>query len=199
MKSCLILVVALLFGALTAAAWITVWDEDFSEVSSWSIIHDPGGGSSISSDGDWGYFYVNAAASEAAFITSDRIPFNPGESALYNLYLQVEGVTASTSYDIAMDQFDASYGWLGTIWNFFPTNSTSIFVGETNINMGMFSYNPNTAFLAPKIGVHTGVGVQTVLFDYMAVEMIPEPRTILLVGLFGATLWIWRLWCSLKK
>jgi len=164
-----------------------IWTQDFSNVSNWGIISDPGGGSSITSDGSQGLFYVNAGSNLAAFGpktdgSSALVSFVPGNKNDYYMAFTVNNLTWSTSYEFALDEFNASTNYVGTVWQVFPTASTTTFTGSTNIWLGSFTYDGGAAYILPKITVHTGDGGQTVYFGALEFSVVPEPSTIVLVA-----------------
>lgn len=178
--------------ASAAMADLVIWEEDFSDVSDWGIVYDPGGGASITSDGAEASLFVNAGTSEAAFAPDTAVapfvPFDPTNSADYTLTFVVAGLTGSTSYDIALDQFSDSNGgaFISTVWQVFPSSGTSVSDGLVSVNLGSVSgFDPATQYLQPKINVHTGDGAQTVRFDNMTFSVVPEPATGVLLLLGG--------------
>jgi len=183
MRMISILTGCLMLLAVYSAQADLLWSEDFSDVSDWSVISDPGGGSTITSDGNLGLFYVNSNNTEAAFGPNTGVaPFVPkSDDSSFTMSFDVDSLTSSTSYDIALDEFDSSHTYLSTIWQVFPSSGTSTFTGSTNINISGLSYNANTAYLMPKIDVHTGNGAQTVRFDSMQFTTIPEPGPLVLM------------------
>jgi hypothetical protein len=154
-----------------AAATAVIWSENFSNVSNWRIISDPGGGSSITSDGSRAALFVQAPQNLAAFGpkpgVAPLVAFDLADKGKYALSFTVSKLTLSLSYDIALDEFDAQTNYVGTIWQVFPSTSTSTFVGSTNVSLGALVYDTKTAYLLPKITVHTGDGSQTVEFSKM--------------------------------
>ena len=182
--------VACLIVQICQAPADVIWSEDFSDVSDWNIGYDPGGGSTLTTDGSVGQLYVNAGASEAAFVPNSGIKpfaaFDPLQSSEYTLNLTVSSITSSTSYDVALDQFDSSFNFVGTLWNVFPSSGTSVATGLQSVNLGSLSFAANTAYLMPKINVHTGDGAQTVGFDDLnIVTAIPEASTLAMFGIAG--------------
>jgi len=179
MKTIWIIVWLGVVAAATTGSGIVLWSEDFSDVSDWQVISDPGGGSSITSDGNLGLFYVNAGGNQAAFGPNTGVaPFVPRSyESSFTMSFPVASLTSSTSYDIALDEFDANHTYINTIWQVFPSSGTSTFTGSTNINISGLNYSANTAWLMPKIDVHTGFGAQTVRFDSLSFTEIPEPAT----------------------
>lgn len=179
-------------GAVAATADLVIWHEDFSDVSDWYVVYDPGGGSSISSDGNEGSLFVNAGTSEAAFAPnparSPFMAFNPVNAGDYTLSFTVAGLTGSTSYDVALDQFSAADGgaFIATLWQVYPASGTSVDTGFISINLGTVSgFDGATTHLLPKINMHTGDGSQTVRFDEMSFAVVPEPSAALLLLLGG--------------
>jgi len=174
------LTVALMVLSVGAEALAeTVWTENFSDVADWSVIYDPGKGSTITTDGNLGSLTVMAGGSEAAFVPAADVapyaPFDPAKKAQYTLTFTVDKITASTSYDIAFDQFfePSKDGFNGTIWQVHPTNGTSTATGTIVVNLGKYEFDPTTKFIMPKVTVHTGYGDQTVKFDLMKIDLNP--------------------------
>lgn len=172
-----------------------VWSEDFSDVYGWGIVYDPGGGSSITSSGGSGAFYVDKGNDQAAFapLQSDAnfIAFDSSKASGYRLDFTVDGLTWSTSYDIAMDEFNSQKQWLSTVWQVYPLQYTTTDTGSLSSSLGGFAWNPDVAYIIPKVNVHTGDPAQTVYFDKMsmALNAVPEPASTTLFflgsGLFG--------------
>lgn len=191
MKRC-VMVWGLMMGlAARAPADLVIWYEDFSDVSDWHVVYDPGGGSSITSDGSEGLFYVDAPDSEAAFVpdpdVAPFVPFNPSQSDQYTFSFTIAGLTGSTSYDLALDLFSApnAGAFITTVWQVYPTSGTSVDAGFISVNLGDYAFDPSTTHLMPKVNVHTGFGEQTVRFDEMTFTQIPEPSAtaLILLGL----------------
>ncbi|HBA83231.1 MAG TPA: hypothetical protein DCZ95_03965 [Verrucomicrobia bacterium] len=184
----LVLTASTILATALAGRSELIWNEDFTNTTSWAVVSDPDGGSSIASDGVRAALYVNGTNSLAAFAPigglKPFVPFDQGNKTAYTMGLTVQDLTWSTSYDISLDQFDASHNYLDTLWQVFPFGSTTTFAGNTNINLGAYSFNANCAYLMPKIMVHTGDGGQTVRFDNLSfdVQAIPEAGS--------AALWI---------
>jgi hypothetical protein len=159
-----------------------IWSEDFSDVSDWQVILDPGGGTSITSDGNLGLFHVGPASSEAAFGpipgTAPLVDFVPANKNLYAVDLVVDSLTGSTSYELRLDEFGSSTNYLGTV---FGVLAQGVFTGTTNIALGAFSFNASAVYLLPKVEMFTGDGDQTVRVDNMDFTVVPEPATVLLV------------------
>jgi hypothetical protein len=190
-------VIALLGLTRVASATLIVWSEDFSNVSDWSVISDPGGGSSITSDGNLGSFYVNASNNVAAFGpnhtgTSGLALFNTANKNDYFLNFTVDSLTWSTSYDLALDEFGADGQYTGTVWQVFPALSTSTDTGSFSVALGAFTYDPGIMYILPKLTVHTGDGGQTVRFDSMSItETVPEPSSVMLFVTGLGLVWRW--------
>ena len=166
------LAIIVLTGICSYAHADIIWNQNFSNVSNWMII-DPSGGSTITSDGTLGLLYVNGANTQAAFIpntvTKPFVPFNPAQKNQYTLYFNINSITWSTSYDIALDEFDSNKSWLDTM-----SSSSSTLTGSYSINLGGFTFNANTAYLMPKIIVYTGDGGQTVKISGMSFNYAPS-------------------------
>lgn len=169
-------------GVVVVAEAAVLWTEDFSDVSGWRVISDPGGGSEVASNGSSGMLFVQSAHNLAAFgpkpVNSRMIPFDPARKENYSLTVNVSDLSSSVSYDIALDQFDVSRNYVGTVWQVFPSTSTSTFTGSTNVSLGNLCYETNTAYLLPKITVHTGEGRQTVTFKKLEFNVSSmQPRS----------------------
>lgn len=171
--------------ALTVAASANlVWQEDFTDVSDWSVIfNNLGGTAQLTSDGTLGHFFVGAGNNEVAYgpigAQSGYVPFVPASSSDYTLSFIVDSLTGSTSYDIRLDEFGSTSNYLGTVFAVFPQGT---FAGSTNVNLGAFSYDPSTTYVLPKVTVFTGSGEQEVVFDNLQFDQIPEPMTASLLA-----------------
>lgn len=186
--------VAFVSFSAVAQATIVIWSEDFSDVSDWQVIFDPGGGSTITSDGNLGLFNVQDDNNQAAF---GPIPIGPSAAPLvvfntpnkndYSMRFTVPTLTTSTSYDIRLDEFDSNTNYLSTVFNVFPQGT---FTGSTNVSLGAFTYNANTVYVLPKITVFTGDPNQTVSFDSMEFTVaVPEPSTAVLFIIGFVIVW----------
>jgi len=184
--------VAMLASLATSAHAAVIWNQDFSDVSNWTVIFDPGGGSTITSNGSQGLFYVNANDNTAAFVpinsgTQSLVPFNPASASDYAMSFTVDSVTGSVSYDIVLDEFDENGDYLSTVFGIVPQ---SAFVGSDVVSLGSFTFDDNAAYLAPKINVYTGFGAQTVAFSELQFTAVPEPAAFALAsGGIGLLLW----------
>ena len=190
----LLLTFACLLVITPACRAVIIWSEDFSDVSEWTVIFDQNGGSSISSDGNLGIFDVPAANNEAAFgpspLLSPLVPFKPSGASVYDMRFEANSVSLSMSYDIRLDMFDKNTNYVGTVFNVFPQGT---FVGTTNVGLGAFAFNGNTAFLMPKITVFTGDGGQTFTMNYLNfAAAVPEPSTFLLFAGGLGIIWLRR-------
>lgn len=163
-----------------------IWLEDFSDTSDWLVGYDPAGGSSISSDGNVGSLYVNGGGTEAAFIPSTGlapfVPFDPNSKTEYDMIMTIVSVSGSMSYDIALDTFDASHNYVSTVWQVYPTFSTSTDTGTLLVNLGAYNFDGGVAYLMPKVTVHTGYGEQTLVFDdlsftHTSSQAVPDPTS----------------------
>ena len=187
----LVISLAILLGLMISAPAVkaaTLWSEDFSNVSDWGIVYDPGSGSTLTASGGLGALYVDKGSNQAAFAPNQAdanfIPFDRTNSSEYSLNFIVDHLTWSTSYDIAMDEFNSSKAWVGTIWQVYPVQYTSTDTGSHSRNLGDLTWDSNVAYLIPKVNVHTGDPAQTVYFDNMSMDQnpIPEPASLLLLG-----------------
>lgn len=94
------MIVLATWTAAARATIITIWSEDFSDVSDWQVIADPGGGSTITSDGNLGQLYVNAGGNLAAFGpktdgSSALVLFDPSNKDAYAMNFVVDNLTWS--------------------------------------------------------------------------------------------------------
>ncbi len=179
--------------ATEAGAAVVVYEEDFSDVGEWVVIfNDQGGSASITSDGLLGSFYVEAENNFVAFAPRPALTtpaaFVLSKASLYSLDFTVDSLTGSTSYSIEIDQFDANTNYLATVFGVVPQGT---FVGTDSVNLAGLPWNVNAEFILPKVTVYTGLGEQTVRFDYIGFSAIsvPEPSTLLLLGLGGLLAW----------
>ena len=179
------LTACLALARVPAANATIVWVENFSVVTDWTVILNPGG-ATITTDGNLGSFNVPPGNAEAAFgpITgvAPLVSFSNAEKHKYTLSFDVDSLTGSTSYDIRLDQFDANTNYISTVFNVFPQGT---FTGTTNVSLAGFTFSGSAAFILPKISVFTGDPNQTVVFDNMEFDLIPEPSTTFLLALGG--------------
>ena len=189
--------IAVLFAGLVAQSpGAVVWDARFDQIGDWVVGDDPKGGSTNTTDGTSGLLYVNGNNTTAAFIPDVNlkafIAYDAATINNYVLHLQVSNVTLSCSYDISMDMFDADHNHIGTVWDIVPQTAIT---GSNTYSMAKI-YMANTAYLMPKITVHTGNGAQTVTIFSMTVDetdAVPEPVAggLLLIG-FGGVMYVRR-------
>lgn len=172
------------FAPSTQAA--IVWSEDFSDVSDWGVVYDPDGGSTITASGGLGAMYIDKASSQAAFAPNQTdanfISFDPTNASDYTLYWDVDSLTGSVGWDIAMDQFNSGKSHLSTIWNIYPESGNCGETGELSKNLSGFGWDSSTAYIIPKVSVHTGEAAQTAYFDSIEMDVVPEPTTMMLLG-----------------
>lgn len=156
-----------------------VWSENFADVNDWQVIADPGGGSSITTDGSQGLMAVSSPAEQAAFGpkpgVAPLVVVGVKQPGALTMSLTVSKLTQSVSYDIALDEFDAGTNYVNTIWQVFPATSTSTFTGTTNVPLGALKFSASTTYVLPKITVHTGEGRQAVGFSRMEFNVSPRP------------------------
>lgn len=178
--------ILILSGFISLSRADIIWLENFSDVSDWQIIFNanPGDASSITSDGSMASLYVETDSSEVAFGlntgVATLVPFNPVNKDDYSMTFTVDSLTGSMSYDIRLDLFDNTDTYLGTVFGIVPQGT---FVGTDTIDLGAFTYDPDTVSVAPKITVFTGLSDQTVVFDQLYFEQIPEPSVALLLAM----------------
>lgn len=164
------------FGSYAQAA--TIWTEDFSGVGDWSVL---AGSGTITTDGNLGRFRepdtggITGIFSDAA----NYIPFNPANKSDYDWGFITDSLTLSVSYKIHLDQFDSGKNYLATTWDVQPDTN---FTGTKTINLGSFAFNASTAYVSPKVDISVGDLDQSVYFDTMKMDVIPEPASMLLLG-----------------
>ena len=186
------IVCVLLVGGFSATADV-IWQEDFSDVSDWFMVANPAGDGSFSSDGSYATFTEPTAGTNGlTFAPVPRAAFDPALKDTYSLDITVQSLTWSASHKWAIDEWDSEGAYVGTVWNVWPTvegdRSTAGFdpAGPvtTNINLGAYTFNSTTAYIAPKFDISTGDGGQSLVLDNLAItQTIPEPTTLNLVGL----------------
>lgn len=157
---------------------IVIWQEDFSDVSDWSTVFNLQGDASLfTSDGSLGDMYIQVVNNEVAFSANTHFAFNPADKNDYTMSYTVDNLTGSVSYDVRLDMFDASDSYVGTVFGVVPQGT---FTGTDTVNLGGFTFDPNTASLSAKISVFTGpdFGDQNVRFDTLSFSQVPEPSVI---------------------
>ncbi|MDP3787352.1 MAG: hypothetical protein Q8R05_07420 [Candidatus Omnitrophota bacterium] len=162
----------------------TIWSEDFSDVSDWGVVFDPGGGSvikrsngldSMQSDSNPAHMaalYVDKEHAQAAFspnpVGSNFIPFDPAKKSEYTLKWKVDRLTTSVSWDIAIDEFNANKKYINTIWSICTANNEA--GKEFSKNLGNKGWSASTKYVIPKISLHSGDAAQTAYLSYMSLE-----------------------------
>ena len=172
---------AMAVGVLMAVAAVqagTIWTEDFTDVTDWAVIHDPAGGSKISSDGSLAYLKVAAEKAQASFAPvpelGDLAEFDVTKKKNYALMFTVDKISPSCSYQLAFDEFSSKTGgYISTVWQVFPSKGMASTSGTFTVDLGKFTFSEQTKFIAPKILVSTGDGEQVVKIDQMRLEYIP--------------------------
>lgn len=160
-----------------------VWSDNFSDVSKWAVIFDPGSGSAIKSSNGldgmqtgghiyMGAMYVDKGSDQAYFAPgpagANFIPFDPARKSEYTLKWNVAKLTNSVSWDIAVDEFDANKKYIDTVWGVYTASNE--FGKEFSKNLGNKKWRADTRYIIPKIGIHTGDPGQTAYFSYISVE-----------------------------
>ena len=193
MKASSWLVVGLLAAGVTLAGGDIIWQEDFSDLSDWFIVSNPGGDGTMNSDGSHGTFSEpSAAISGLTFAPTTHAAFDPAQKETYSMEISIVSLTWSSSHKWALDEFNSEGAYIGTVWNVYPTaegdRSTLGFNGAgpitTNINLGTLTFDSSTAYIAPKFDIGTGDGGQSFVLDNLAItQTIPEPATMNLIGI----------------
>jgi len=116
----------------------TIWKKEFTDVSDWLIINDPGSGSKLSVSNGVGAFYVNAPKGEASFgpspVESNIVPFDPSKASEYSIIWKVDTLSNSVGWDLAVDLFDSCGKWIDTVWNVYPENGNCSEKEEFNLS-----------------------------------------------------------------
>jgi hypothetical protein len=162
----------------SSAQAATVWTESFTNVDSWAVIV---GNGTVTSNGSQGLFNEPDASDNFTTIYDKTAApaFNPANKSDYDWAFKTDSITGSMSYEIALDTFNSSLDYINTVYGI-QNNDT--FVGTKTVNLGGFTFDSNTAYISPKVTVHTGLGDQTLTMDYMQLDVIPEPTSMLLLG-----------------
>jgi len=174
---CLVLASAF-FAAAPAVRAENLWTESFPNVKNWTIVSDPGEGSTMTSSGGLAVLYVDKGKNQAAFapVQSEitMVPFNPSNASEYTITWKIDHLTTSVSWDLAMDELDANRKYINTVWNIFPVKGNCASVGEFSKNLGGFIWKKETRYIAPKIDVYTGEPKQTVYVGYIKIDMVKK-------------------------
>ncbi len=168
------LVAMIMFGIFTSAIQAEIlWLEDFSDVNDWMVISDPGEGSTITISDNLGAMYIDKDTNVAAFTPvqteTNFIPFDLTKKSKYIIEWKVDHLTDSVSWDIAIDEFDADKQYINTIWNIYPSAGNIAEKGKFSKSLGSKTWNVKTAYIIPKVTIHTGNAKQTVYFTYIKV------------------------------
>lgn len=186
MKKLVFVMGMVLVAAMPAVAGL-IWSEDFSSVSEWSVGFNPSNDATVTSDGGLGLFTEPSPGTyephpAPAFISSDRIAFNPLSPGDYTFDFTVAAISNSMSFSIGFDCFsnDVTRGYATTVWDVFPNQQ---FVGAMSTNLGSWTFLPTVGYVSPKLTIRTGDGDQTVSFDSMSMDnaAIPEPGSMALI------------------
>ena len=193
MKASSWLVMGLLAAGVTLASGDIIWQEDFSDLSDWFIVSNPGGDGAMNSDGSQGTFSEpSSGISGLTFAPTTRAAFDPAQKETYSMEISIVSLTWSASHKWALDEFDSSGTYIGTVWNVYPTESAErSTLGfdpagpvTTNISLGNLTFDSATAYIAPKFDIGTGDGGQSFVLDNLSItQTIPEPATMNLIGL----------------
>lgn len=179
MKKLLILVALMAVMAIGSSAQAaTIWSEPFTSAADWAVIV---GNGTVTSNGTQGLFSEpDGSDSFTSIYDKNKAPaFNPVNKSDYDWVFKTDGITGSMSYQIDLDTFDSGLTYLGTIYGIQPQDT---FVGTKTVNLGGFTFNGSTSYVSPKVTVFTGLGTQTLTMDYMQLDVIPEPTSMLLLG-----------------
>lgn len=181
MKKLLILVALMAIMTIGSHAQAaTIWTEPFTSAADWTVIV---GNGSVTSNGTQGLFSEpDAEDSSTSIYDKTKGPaFDPVNKSNYDWGFKTDAITGVMSYQIDLDTFDLGLNYLGTVYGIQPQDT---FVGTKTVNLGGFTFNASTAYVSPKLSVFTGVGgtSQTLTMDYMQLDVIPEPTSMLLLG-----------------
>lgn len=174
---CLILACAF-FAAAPALRAENLWTENFPNVKNWTIVSDPGEGSTITSSDGLAVLYVDKGKNQAAFAPiqteATMVPFDPSKASEYTITWKIDHLTNSVGWDLAMDELDANRKYINTVWNIYPMKGNCASIGEFSKNLGGYIWKPETRFIAPKIDVFTGDPTQAVYVTYIKIDRIKK-------------------------
>ncbi len=178
MKKLLILVALMAImtiGSYAQAA--TIWTEPFTSAADWAV---SGGVGTVTSNGTQGLFNATDASSSLTSIydKTKGPAFDPVNKSNYDWVFKTDGVTDSMSYEIALDTFNSGLTYINSVY----VQPNGTFVGTKTVNLGGFTFDALTAYISPKVTVYTGLASQTLTMDYMQLDVIPEPTSMLLLG-----------------
>ena len=194
MKAAWLITLAMVVAGAIVAPAAVIWDEPFDGARTWGVVWEQDSGSSVNISSGMADLYVDAASSHTAFGPSQVgdfcAAFDPAHKSDYTLYFTVDSVSWSTSYTIALDEFDSSKNYVNTVWQVYPTSGSSVDTGTISVNLGSYTFHGGVAYVAPKIDTYTGDGGQTITFDRIYVDQAegggpaaaPEPGSLLLMG-----------------
>ena len=169
---------SMFFAAAPAARAENLWTESFPNVKNWTIVSDPGEGSTITSSGGLAVLYVDKGKTQAAFAPlqteATTVAFDPSKASEYTISWKIDHLTTSVSWDLAMDEFDANKKYINTVWNIFPIKGNCVSIGEFSKNLGGYVWKPETRYIAPKIDVYTGDPKQTVYVTYIKIDRVKK-------------------------
>ncbi|MBU0677471.1 MAG: PEP-CTERM sorting domain-containing protein [Verrucomicrobia bacterium] len=188
---------------LTAQSAV-IWDETFDGTRAWNVIAQDDPGSSVNISGGQADFYVDAADSHTSFgptqLGDFAAPINTSQKGDYTLYFIIDSLSWSTSYQIALDEFDSSKQYVNTVWQVYPPAGNSTDTGTISVNLGSFTFHGGVEYVAPKLDMYTGDGAQTITFDRVYFDQaegggggaVPEPGSIFLMVLGAAAVYLMR-------
>jgi len=166
------------FAAIPAVQAENLWTENFPNVKNWTILSDPGEGSTMTSSDGLAALYVDKGKNQAAFAPlqseATMVAFDPSKASEYTITWKIDHLTASVSWDLAMDELDANRKYISTVWNVYPVKGNCASIGEFSKNLGGFTWKPETRYIAPKIDVFTGDPKQTVYVGYIKIDRVKK-------------------------
>lgn len=169
---------SMFFAAASAVRAENLWTESFPNVKNWTIVSDPGEGSTITSSGGIAALYVDKGKNQAAFAPlqseTTMVPFDPKKASEYTITWKIDHLTYSVGWDLAMDELDANRKYINTVWNIYPVNGNCASIGEFSKNLGGYIWKPWTKYIALKIDVYTGDPNQTVYVGYIKIDRVKK-------------------------
>ena len=185
MKRVLAVACLVVVGAMASYGTI-IYQDNCSTANGWHNIGDAGN-STFSSDGSTVSFTEpDGGVSPGNGVTwgTSHMAFDPSLKSYYTLTIDVLSLTDSASYKFALDTFDSSHNWIETLPDLYPTdlNRATDGVGgpaTITLDVNRYTYNANTAYIAPKFDLTTGNPAQTLKIDTVTLDQaaVPEPAS----------------------
>ena len=160
----------------------TIWEQDFSNVDDWLVT---GGNGRIEASSGTALMTVTNPESFAWFTPELAIKANFVYANVNDYYLNfgVDSCSWNQSYDVCLDQWDASETYLGRAMSIGGDHSQSTGALSFAFSSVLSSISNNCAYVKPNILSRTGPELpeQTVIFDYISIQTVPEPASVALL------------------